>query len=128
MMRDNFWTLLLGVGAVLGLAPPLIAGEYTLASGDVIEISVFGSPELQRRIAVNADGKIPYPFLGLVNVQGLTIGQVREELQESLVARGIMKTPDVTVDMAHTGRFTLAAMSLGLVLSPSNRASQCVKQ
>lgn len=58
---------------------------YTLSSGDVLNISVFGVPELQLKASVDVDGDISFPLVGKIKVGGSTTDQVRERLA-SLIA------------------------------------------
>jgi len=45
-------------------------GEYRLALGDVVEISVIGAPDLRRRATVDPDGRFSLPLLGRMNAAG----------------------------------------------------------
>jgi polysaccharide biosynthesis/export protein len=86
------------------LLPPLMATpaltDYYVQSGDVVEISVSGSPELLRRMMISLDGKVYFPLLGEVSVAGLSLAQLRQKLHDLLVAKHAFDNPDVTVDIA----------------------------
>src|SRR5262249_50584163 len=58
--------------------------ESRLDVGDILEISVAGVPDLQRRVAVQLDGSISYPLLGTFVVTGLTPSEVRAKIQATL--------------------------------------------
>jgi len=60
---------------------PCLTGidEYRLASGDVVEISVIGPPDLAHRAAVDADGRVSLLLLGRLNAAGLTLSQLAVE-------------------------------------------------
>lgn len=73
--------------------------QYRLDAGDVVEVSIYGSPELQRKVTVNADGEVSYPLIGMVKAAGLTVSQLRDHLQSVLVQRGIINSPDVTIEI-----------------------------
>ncbi len=47
-------------------------GEYTLGKDDVIEINVRRHPEFSGRFPIGANGKIQYPFIGDIELSGLT--------------------------------------------------------
>ena len=51
-------TLLMGLSLGTGLGASRASADYRVARGDVLEISIFGSPDLTRRTAVNIDGRI----------------------------------------------------------------------
>ena len=54
--------------------------EYYIGTGDVIEISVWDISELSKEITVRPDGKISYPLIGEVDVYGLSMSQLNDEL------------------------------------------------
>lgn len=72
----------------------VLAG-YVLGPGDVLEIAVFGEPDLSRTVTVRADGRITIPLLGDFIVAGLTTGQLSEAVAVGL--RLYLKNPVVTV-------------------------------
>lgn len=59
-------------------------GEYTLGSGDVIKITVFGQDDLSVETRVSNIGVIRYPFLGDIHLVGKTVNQV-----ELLIDKGL---------------------------------------
>jgi polysaccharide export outer membrane protein len=74
------------------------AGDYRIGPEDLIEISVFEAPDLNRTVRVSADGKMSLPMLGPVSAQGLTPRELELVLQE-LLRRTIMKDPHVAVSV-----------------------------
>ncbi|MGN7613264.1 polysaccharide biosynthesis/export family protein [Magnetococcales bacterium HHB-1] len=65
--------------------------EYTLGSGDKIEIKVFGEEDLSVTTHISDSGSISYPLLGEISVRGKTLGEV-----ESLITKKL--TGDILVD------------------------------
>jgi polysaccharide export outer membrane protein len=68
---------------------PFEAGEpvdvrYSVQPGDVLQISVWREPELQREVAVSPDGRINYPLIGSVVVEDKTVEQIGAEMEEAL--------------------------------------------
>jgi len=61
-----------------------VEGEYTLGSGDVIKITVFGQDDLTVETRVSNIGIIRFPFLGDINLVGKTVNQV-----EVLIDKGL---------------------------------------
>jgi polysaccharide export outer membrane protein len=53
---------------------------YRLADGDVLNVSVFGVPELQTKATIDVDGYISFPLIGKVKVSGLSVDDVRSSL------------------------------------------------
>ena len=44
--------------------------DYLIHPSDVLEISVYGEPELTRELVVRPDGKISFPLIGDIGVAG----------------------------------------------------------
>lgn len=92
--------------AILWAAPPAHARpEYVLDSGDVIEVSVYGADEFKRRTTINVDGDIAIPRLGETHAAGLTVRALRERLAASLIARDVIRAPDVSVELVEMRPF-----------------------
>lgn len=70
--------------------------EYRLGAQDLLEISVFDAPELNRSVRVAAGGEISLPLIGAVKAAGLTPRELELVLQE-LLRRTYMKEPHVSV-------------------------------
>jgi polysaccharide biosynthesis/export protein len=68
--------------------------EYRLASGDVVEISVIGPPDLAHRAAVDADGRVSLPLLGRLNAAGLTLSQLQSSIRELLPTKVFRRRTD----------------------------------
>ena len=72
---------------------------YTLGSGDLISITVYGEPDLSfQEIQLTDSGSFSYPFLGEIHAKGRTSRQI-----ESLISRGLkgdyLIDPKVTVSI-----------------------------
>jgi polysaccharide export outer membrane protein len=71
--------------AVLGLGPaPARAEEYTLGSEDVIAVSVWMHPELERTLTIGSEGSITYSPIGEVKAAGLTTKQLADRIGDRL--------------------------------------------
>lgn len=57
---------------------------YRLRAGDTIEISIAGPTEMNQRLVLDLDGQISVPLVGVVKAEGLTIGGLRDKLQQIL--------------------------------------------
>lgn len=60
------------------------ASDYTLGPGDEIVIKVYGQDNLELETQLTDSGTVNYPFLGMLQLKGLTIKQV-----ESVVYQGL---------------------------------------
>jgi polysaccharide biosynthesis/export protein len=74
------------------------AEDYRIGPQDLLEISVFEAPELNRTVRVSASGEISLPLLGAVEAAGATPKALEFTLQE-LLRRSYMKDPHVSVFM-----------------------------
>jgi len=70
--------------------------ESRIGSDDLLEISVFEAPEMNRTLRVSANGEISLELLGPVKASGLTPKELEFILQEQL-RRTYMKDPHVGV-------------------------------
>jgi polysaccharide export outer membrane protein len=78
----------------LAAATPYYVGPF-----DRLTIDVFGIEELSdRELQVDASGRISFPLVGLVQVNGKTPGEVEAELARRLAAAHI-RNPQVTVNL-----------------------------
>lgn len=76
------------------------AGPVKLGPGDLIEITVFDSPELATRARVSSEGAITFPLLGRLHVGGSTPEQVQQTIEHQLATGDFVKNPQVTVFVA----------------------------
>ena len=51
--------------------------KYVLGPGDVIEISVWKDESLKRQLPIPPDGIIAYPLIGDIDVNGMTVTELR---------------------------------------------------
>ena len=76
------WPILV-MGALI-LAPTSALSEYKLQSGDTLEISVTGVPDLRQRAPIGVDGEIALPLVGQIKVKGRSIAEARAEITRGL--------------------------------------------
>lgn len=79
------------------LFPP--AHDPLLSPGDLIGIHVFGAPEYSPSVRLSADGHVLLPFIGTVELNGLTISQAELLLENRLKEAGIYREPQVTIQL-----------------------------
>ncbi|HEV8383776.1 MAG TPA: polysaccharide biosynthesis/export family protein [Candidatus Acidoferrales bacterium] len=73
-------------------------GEYRIGPEDLLEITIFEAPEMNRAPRVSASGEISLPLLGAVRASGLTLRELESVLAE-LLRRNYMKDPHVSVSV-----------------------------
>jgi polysaccharide biosynthesis/export protein len=73
------------------------ASDYPLGPGDIIEINVTGMDEIKNLTErVTGAGTISLPFIGVINVNGLTDKALREEIRRRLETN-YMRNPHVNI-------------------------------
>ncbi|MCR4319591.1 MAG: polysaccharide export protein [Candidatus Brocadiaceae bacterium] len=76
---------------------PIAFSEFTLGPGDTIEINVWKNEELNRKALIGPSGGFSYPFLGDIQVTGMSIFQLRQ-----IITKGIAEyfvNPQVTINI-----------------------------
>lgn len=87
--------------AVLILVPTLAAGagpDYRIGIDDSVQVFVWGNPDLSATGAVRPDGKMSFPLVGNVFVQGMTTEELEAVVTNKL--KEYVREPTVTVMMA----------------------------
>lgn len=77
---------------------PVLArrSDYRIGPQDLVDISVFEAPELNRSVRVSASGEISLPLLGSIKAAGRTAKELELVLQTSL-QKSFMNDPHVSV-------------------------------
>jgi polysaccharide export outer membrane protein len=68
----------------------------TLGTGDVLEVKIFGEPDLSGSHKVRSDGTIALPLVGKLQVKGLNPEQVADSVRAAY-RNGFLNDPEVTV-------------------------------
>ena len=66
-----------------------------LGSGDLIELSVYGVPELNTKTRISNSGDIYLPLVNYVHVDGLTINDAERVIERRLEEGGFVRNPHV---------------------------------
>lgn len=77
---------------------------YVLGYGDVVNIQVYNEEDLTLETQIKDTGTITYPFLGEIEVLGLTIKEVQEKIAQGL-EDGYLVDPRVSVNVSEYRRF-----------------------
>jgi len=77
---------------------------YKVSPGDVLAITVLGHAEFSLNAQVLPDGTFAYPFLGVVQVNGLTRDQIRKLITDKLISSKQLVRPVVTVNVVERER------------------------
>ena len=76
--------------------PPNPAAEYKIGPSDLLEIAIFGQPELARTVRVDTRGRISLPLIGGVDAIGRTSQQL-ERLIADRLGENYLQSPQVSV-------------------------------
>jgi polysaccharide biosynthesis/export protein len=87
---------LLVVVAALFITPLAQAEDYQIGAEDVLQISVYLHPELERTVTVDANGTITLPPIGAIKAVGLTPRQLGDQIADKL-STYLRSTTAVTV-------------------------------
>ncbi|WAK01151.1 polysaccharide biosynthesis/export family protein [Methylobacter sp. YRD-M1] len=60
------------------------SNQYTVNSGDILDISVWNEEALQKEVRVLPDGSISFPLAGSISVAGKSISQIHAILKDRL--------------------------------------------
>lgn len=71
--------------------------ELRIAPGDLLEISVFGVPEMKQEGRVSSTGVVMMPLIGAVPVSGLTIAEAQDRIAKQLVDGNFLQNPSISV-------------------------------
>jgi polysaccharide export outer membrane protein len=91
--------ILLSLVLWLGCWTAAIAQSAQLQPGDVISISVYQDPKLDRQVLIGPTGMISFPLIGQVKAGGLTPAALEGVLKERLKGK-FSEGPDITVSLA----------------------------
>lgn len=70
--------------------------DYLVGTGDVLKISVYDNLDLATVARIDADGSMPFPLIGQVDLSGLSVARVTQRF-ETLLADGYLINPQVSV-------------------------------
>jgi polysaccharide biosynthesis/export protein len=73
--------------------------RLTLSPGALLQMEVFGAPEMSAQLRVNARGEITVPLLGAVSVSGQTASQAQQTIAKVLASREILRDPQVILNV-----------------------------
>jgi polysaccharide biosynthesis/export protein len=75
------------------------AHDPQLSVGDLISIHVLGQPDYVPQVRLSPDGRALLPFIGVVQLNGLTVSQAEILLEERLQQAEIYRDPQVIVEV-----------------------------
>lgn len=104
-IRDFLLTLALATAACsasdarLQPLPASTESAYRLGAGDEIRVTVYGLDAATNTYAIGDAGTISVPLLGPVIANGKTADELQAGLVETILARELVRTPSVSVQI-----------------------------
>lgn len=93
--RQSFFVIVFSFFVLFLCSGRAWSGDFILGSEDVIQVSVWGNPELGVTVPVRPDGKISLPLGGDIQASGLSPSELRQSIAAELTK--YIKTPSVSV-------------------------------
>lgn len=86
------------IAAVLSFQPLKAQKESLLIGpGDLIQVDVLDTPEMEQQVRVTDDGEAPLAYVGNVQVGGKTPAAAADAIRALLISKNVMKHPQVAV-------------------------------
>jgi polysaccharide biosynthesis/export protein len=79
-----FWRVGLWVLAMSAFAAQAADSGYAVKPGDVLEISVWKEPDLQRTVLVRPDGAFSFPLVGEIDARGKSVSELNKLVSDRL--------------------------------------------
>jgi len=86
-----------GSASTLGSAGFGSGSAGPIGAGDLLEMSVFDTPEFSGKLRVSNTGDVILPLVGTLHLQGLNAGEAQTLIRQKLIDGGCLKDPQVTV-------------------------------
>jgi len=93
----SLFLVLIGLCLILLSSNAMARGGYSLQPGDILEISVWKEPDLQREVLVRPDGGISFPLVGNITAKNSSVQDVNKKITSRLAK--YIPDPVVTVSL-----------------------------
>lgn len=94
-------SLLVFAGFALALASATVRAngttDYKLGAGDLVKMTVFGSPDLETEARIAESGTITCPLIGSVTIAGLSPNEAEQLLVRKYVDGGFLRQPQINL-------------------------------
>jgi len=87
---------------------------YLIGDEDILQISVWGNPELNVQVPVRPDGMISFPLVGDMKASGVSPRELKSKLESELSK--FVKTPIVSVMVTGINSFKVYVIGEGITL------------
>lgn len=76
--------------------------DVRLAHSDVLAVHLYGMPDYAPVVRVGLDGTIQLPLVGIIQVDGLTVGEAERLIAKRLEDAGMYRNPQVTITITES--------------------------
>jgi len=76
---------------------PSASTSVRLGAGDLIELNVFGAPDLTTKTRISNSGDVYLPLIDYVHIGDLTVDEAQELIEKRLEDGGFVRNPHVTI-------------------------------
>jgi polysaccharide export outer membrane protein len=99
---------------ILVLSAPVAIAEnkYVIGDEDMLQISIWGSPELTVHVPVRPDGMISVPLIGDMKASGLTPQELKVRMENEMAR--FVKAPTVSVIVTAVNSFKVFVLGSGI--------------
>jgi len=110
LMRE--WLLIVSALLSVVLFGTAFGEGYRIGDEDILQLSVWGNPELNVQVPVRPDGMISFPLVGDVKATGLSPQELKDLLEKELAR--FVKTPTVSVVITAVNSFKVYVLGEGV--------------
>jgi polysaccharide export outer membrane protein len=89
-----------GASATVGPIASSELSSYAVSPGDLLEVVVYGVPDLTERIRVSVSGDAYLPLVGYVHLAGLTVDDAQDAVEAAYREGRFMNSPHVNIAVA----------------------------
>lgn len=75
------------------------ATGYRLGPHDEVQVTVFRQPDLSGRFALDGEGDLALPLVGVIPAGGLTMRRLEDAIEARLVEENLLVNPQVSVQL-----------------------------
>lgn len=113
-MRNKLFIVISTVIIILAGSAELYAKSFYVGPGDVLEVSVWRDENLSRELVITPDGILSFPLIGDVNVENMSVAEIRKVVTKKLTEY----IPDASVAVMVKQINSLKAYVIGQVKNP----------
>ena len=81
-----------------------------LSPGFLLNVQVYDEPDLSAHVRVDKEGNVNLPFLKTIHIGGDTVAQAREKIENKFRADGILKNPQITIEVEQFATTSVTVM------------------